>query len=355
VSRVGTATAPPPRDERPELVPAEARRLLPAVLVAAAVVLGLYVLAPRIAGLDDTWRRLQDGDPGWLAAALGLEVLSFAGYLVLFRAVVSRYDARISLRDSYAITMAGVVATRLVATAGAGGVALTAWALRRRGMPGRTVAVAVTTFLVVHYAVFMGALVVLGVGLTTGLLAGPSRPWLTLTPALFGAAVIVAALALARVPHDLGRPGPAGRGAARRRLASWAALAPATAGDGVRDALAAVRSRDPRLLGGVAWWAFDVAVLWACFAAFGEVPPPAVLAMGYFVGMLGNLLPLPAGIGGVDGGMIGAFAAFGVPAGLALVAVLTYRVFAFWLPTIPGVLAYGQLRRSPGGTSAPTG
>jgi uncharacterized protein (TIRG00374 family) len=116
-----------------------------------------------------------------------------------------------------------------------------------------------------------------------------------------------------------------------------------------------VRSRDPRLLGGVAWWAFDVAVLWACFKAFDEVPPLAVLAMGYFVGMLGNLLPLPAGIGGVDGGMIGAFAAFGVPAGLALVAVLTYRVFAFWLPTIPGVLAYGQLRRSPGGTSAPTG
>ena len=67
--------------------------------------------------------------------------------------------------------------------------------------------------------------------------------------------------------------------------------------------------------------------------------------MGYFVGMLGNLLPLPGGVGGVDGGMIGAFIAFGVDDGLAVVAVLTYRAFAFWLPTIPGAIAYFQLRR----------
>ena len=68
--------------------------------------------------------------------------------------------------------------------------------------------------------------------------------------------------------------------------------------------------------------------------------------MAYFVGMLGNLLPLPGGIGGVDGGMIGAFAGFGVDSGLAIVAVLVYRGFAFWLPTIPGAIAYLQLRRT---------
>ena len=62
--------------------------------------------------------------------------------------------------------------------------------------------------------------------------------------------------------------------------------------------------------------------------------------------MLANVLPLPGGIGGVDGGMIGAFIAFGVAGGLAVVAVLAYRAFAFWLPTIPGAIAYLQLRRT---------
>jgi uncharacterized protein (TIRG00374 family) len=68
--------------------------------------------------------------------------------------------------------------------------------------------------------------------------------------------------------------------------------------------------------------------------------------MGFFVGMFGNLLPMPGGVGGVEGGMIAAFAAFGIDAGLALVAVLVYRAFAFWLPTIPGAIAYFQLRRT---------
>jgi uncharacterized protein (TIRG00374 family) len=114
----------------------------------------------------------------------------------------------------------------------------------------------------------------------------------------------------------------------------------------VRDAIALVKTRNPLLLGAVGWWAFDIAVLWASFHAFGSAPPQAVIVMAYFVGMLGNILPLPGGIGGVDGGMIGAFTAFGVNVELSIVAVLAYRAFAFWIPTIPGVIAFFQLRRT---------
>jgi uncharacterized protein (TIRG00374 family) len=100
------------------------------------------------------------------------------------------------------------------------------------------------------------------------------------------------------------------------------------------------------VLGALAFWAFQIAVLWASFEAFGDAPPVAVLIVGFFVGMLGNLLPLPGGIGGVDGGMIGAFAALGMDSGLALVGVLTFRGFTFWLPTVPGVIAFLALRRT---------
>jgi uncharacterized protein (TIRG00374 family) len=96
------------------------------------------------------------------------------------------------------------------------------------------------------------------------------------------------------------------------------------------------------------WWAFDVAVLWASFRAFGAPPPVAVVVLAYFVGTLGNLLPLPGGVGGVDGGIIAVLLGFGVAPGLAVLAVLTHRVFAFWLPTVPGGIAYVQLRRTVG-------
>jgi uncharacterized protein (TIRG00374 family) len=108
-----------------------------------------------------------------------------------------------------------------------------------------------------------------------------------------------------------------------------------------------VRARDPALFGSLAYWGFNIAILWAAFHAFGNPPPWAVVVMGYFVGMIANLLPLPGGVGGVDGGMIGAFAAFeGGSNHSIVVAVLTYRLFAFYLPTIPGAVAYFQLRRT---------
>ena len=105
-----------------------------------------------------------------------------------------------------------------------------------------------------------------------------------------------------------------------------------------------VRDRRVGLLGGVAYWGFDIAVLGLCLKAFGTTLPVAVLIMGYFLGTLGSLLPLPGGIGGVEGGMIGAFVAFGVPGDQALVGVLAYRAISFWLPTLPGIAGYLSLR-----------
>ena len=42
--------------------------------------------------------------------------------------------------------------------------------------------------------------------------------------------------------------------------------------------------------------------------------------------------------------MIGAFLAFGVASQLALLAVLAYRTISYWLPTVPGVIAYWRVR-----------
>jgi uncharacterized membrane protein YbhN (UPF0104 family) len=315
----------------------------PALALVAALAVGWFVV-PKIGDLGHTWTRISAGSPGWLMLAVGLEVLSFIGYVALFRAVFVRSESRIDWRESYEITMAGLAATRLLAAGGAGGVALTAWALKRSGMDGRTVARRMTAFLVLLYSVYMLALVTGGLGLRLGIFPGEAPLALTLIPALFGAAVIVTALAVSRIrPLSALQDGAKGRGIAHRLR--WLGLSVAA---GVRGALGLVRSGEPGLLGAVAWWSFDIGVLWASFHAFGVAPPTAVLVMGYFVGMLANTLPLPGGVGGVDGGMIGAFLAFGVDPGTAVLAVLAYRAIAFWLPTLPGAIAYFQLRRTMG-------
>jgi uncharacterized membrane protein YbhN (UPF0104 family) len=324
------------------------------VAFAVFVLLGvgfLYFVLPNLTGVGKTVHHIEGGDKWWIAIGVLLEALSFAGYVVLFRAVfVLRADSpgRVGWRESYEITMAGLAATRVFAAGGAGGIALTAWALRRSGMPRREVAERMIAFLVLLYGVYMLALLLDGVGLGIGLFPGGGSFAITIVPAIVAAILFGAAGAMALLPGDLERRldrWASGSGRFAHSIARGVAV-PALAASGVRTAIELIRERDSGLLGALAWWGFDIAVLWAMFHAFGSPPPFTVIWMAYFVGMLGNLLPLPGGLGGVEGGMIGALAAFGVDFNLSVLAVLSYRGISFWLPTLPGVVAYFQLRRT---------
>ena len=116
--------------------------------------------------------------------------------------------------------------------------------------------------------------------------------------------------------------------------------------DGTVEAGQILRSGDRRVIGGsIGYWAFDNAVLWATFHAFGLSPPLTVVLMGYLIGQLGGLLPIPGGIGGIDGGLIGTLIVYGAPAAGTAAAVLAYRVILFWLPLIAGGIAFASLRR----------
>jgi uncharacterized protein (TIRG00374 family) len=342
------------RRETPSLPRGRALLVLIVAVVAALSV--LYVVLPAVAGLKDTTGKLSDADVPVLLCAALVECLSFVSYVILFRGVF-RGTVALGWRESYLITMAGVAATRLLAAAGAGGVVLTVWALNRLGMGRREITSRESAFLVLLYGIYMAALVVGGAGLRIGLLPGPAPFALTVVPAIFGAIVIVLALLAARFAPDVGRAARRVRHAEGHlsRISGALTTAPAALATGVRGAILMTRARRPELLGAFGWWGFDIAVLYLSLRAFGGRPEVAIVVMAYFVGMLANTLPVPGGIGAVDGGMIGALIGFGVDSSLAIVGVLTYRLLAFWLPVVPGVVAYVQLLRSPGaGAAQPT-
>jgi uncharacterized membrane protein YbhN (UPF0104 family) len=111
---------------------------------------------------------------------------------------------------------------------------------------------------------------------------------------------------------------------------------------GVREARGVLRRRDWRIIAGsVGYRAFDNAVLWACLHAFGDSPPITLVLMGYLIGQLGGPLPIPGGVGGMDGGRLGALVVYGLQAA----AILAYRVILFWLPLVVGAAAFVSLRR----------
>jgi uncharacterized protein (TIRG00374 family) len=343
----------PPEAEAPvdELSFFTKRRMLQSAAIVVGLTFAIYFFVPKIADLGSAFDRLGDADLKWVGLAVLFEVAAFGTYVALFRGVVGGDVLPLSWRAAYEINMAGLAATRLFAAGGAGGIALTYWALRKAGMPRRQSACRMVAFLALQYIWYPVALIVCGVLLRTGVLPGESSIEVTIIPAAIAGVVLALGILVALIPQDFERRiGRFAQGHRRAGLASRLASGPATLSSGMRTAIDLV-SHPSRgglaVAGAIGFWAANIAILWCSFKAFGVTVPFGVIVQGFFIGMLANLFPFaPGGVGAVDAGMIGAFFLFGLPHEEIFAAVLTYRVIAFWLPIPPGIVAFFQLRRT---------
>lgn len=317
------------------------RRAAQVALLVVAVAL-VVVLMP---GLGEVRQQLAGINRWWLALAVALEALSGLSYVLLFWPVFCR---RMSWRSSWEIGWSQLAVGSLVPASGLAGLALGAWVLHREGMAGKRIARRSVAFFLLKSSVNFVAVAVLGTAMALGVLGPHFSPWLTAAPAALSVLAIAAVLAIPRLG-----PGPdPSPDDGRLRHAASAARRGVIAG--VPEAAMIVRRRDPLVLfGAVGYWAFDNAVLWATFKALGAAPPLTVILMGYLIGQLGGLLPLPGGVGGIDGGLIGTLVVFGAPAAPTAAAVLAYRLILFWLPLLVGGAAFVSLRRALEGPRVP--
>jgi uncharacterized protein (TIRG00374 family) len=307
----------------------DSRRLRRRILQVTALFVAIVLLAWLAPGLDSIRSRLDHADPAWLLLGVVLEVASSVSYVLMFGPV---FCERMALRTSAEIGFAELGVGSLVPAGGLGGLALGVWALRRAGMPTDQVATRSVAFFLIKCAANFAAVAVVGVLLWLGVGASLS-PALTILPAVLAVAVMVA---VGSLPMFLSRASGDGRVARGAR----------TLGRGVSEALRLLATGNPAiLLGSLGYWAFDNLVLWACFHAFGVHPALTVVLMGYLIGQLGGLLPIPGGLGGVEGGLVGTLVVYGVPARDAVAAVLAYRVIQFWIPLLLSLPAFVSLQR----------
>jgi uncharacterized membrane protein YbhN (UPF0104 family) len=324
----------------PDLLPAEVapRRLVRRVIEVVGLLAVLVAIALFAPGLDDVRERLGEARLGWIAVAVAFEALSCVSYVLMFRPI---FCPAMSWRTSWEIGWSELGVGSLVPASGAAGVAFGAWVLRHGGMPAEKVARRSVAFLLIKSSVNFVAVAVIGTLMAVGIV-GPHRSLLlTALPA----ALSVAAMALVLAVPRLGPGADAPPGASRPRRAAVSirhALVSGTA-----EAIEILRS--PNLLvlvGAIGYWAWDNAVLWAAFHAIGVSVPLSLLLMGYLIGQLGGLLPIPGGVGGVDGGLIGTLVLYGAPAAATVAAVLAYRLILFWLPLLGGAVAFTSLHRA---------
>jgi uncharacterized membrane protein YbhN (UPF0104 family) len=315
------------------------RRLARRAAVAVALLAALVLIAWLAPGLGQVRTLVTRADPAWLVLAVALEVASSASYIAMFRPVFCR---RMSWRSSAEIGLSELAVGSIVPASGAGGIALGAWILSRYGMPGEVIARRSVAFLLIKSSVNFVAVAVLGVAMYLGV--GPGRSAaLTLLPAALAVGAMLAVIVVARVSA----------GAAAGGSGRWRKFVEAVA-SGMIEAGRLLRTGDPLLIGGaIGYWLFDNLVLLAACHAFGAAPPLTIVLMAYLIGQLGGALPLPGGLGGIDGGLIGALILYGVAAAPAAAAVLLYRVILFWVPLVMGLPAFVSLRRGLNDTRRP--
>ncbi len=316
------------------------RKAVVAVVIAVVVAVGVGLLIGRAAGFTSVREQISAADSRWFVVCFLAEVVAFGAYAVVLRYALRRPTGpRLGLGLSVQLTFASLGATRVVAAAGAGGLAVTFWFFRRAGHATGEAIVRVLGLNTLVYLVFgLGAW--LAALLTTIGISGSAPlsltvPWLAIIPACVVAGRYVTE------PERVERLSHADGSLLRRSLAYGIA---GTAW--VRWMLGSRDARAP-LAGSFLYWAGDAACLWAALHSIGRPLPVAELAIAYATGYAATVLPLPfGGVGGVEAAMVYALTAVGLPLAPALVAVAVYRLFGFWVPTIPALGALFLLPRA---------
>jgi uncharacterized membrane protein YbhN (UPF0104 family) len=312
-----------------------ARRLRNSVgaLVVLFILVGSLLLA--VPGLHSIVKRFARVSPAWLGLAVLLELLSGLGYVLVFQLVFSRVQRAFASRLAWAEMAFGAA----VPVGGMGSVAIGAWVLCSRGMPMSRIVERSGVLFLLTSVVNAAVLAFFGLGLWVGVFSGQHEPLLSLLPGAAAIGSIAFFLALSRwAPGEARR-----RGVRGRMVGSLRGLV-----DIVRATRSALLVRDWRLVGAFGYLLLDIAVLWVCFAAIGNVPPVASLVLAYQIGYLASLLPTPGGVGALDAGLIGMLVLYGANASSATAAVLTYHTIALWVPTLVGTLAFTHMRRQIG-------
>ncbi|RMI34025.1 lysylphosphatidylglycerol synthase transmembrane domain-containing protein [Nocardia stercoris] len=290
-------------------------------IVQLVLLIGLvYVAYPYISQVPTFFTELRTVDWWWALVGLSMSAATYVGAaLALWGCAGGKIDIRNLLAMQVANTFAATTTP-----AGVGGLALSVRFLQRSGLGAVRATAAVALNQTVQVVTHVLLLIVFSV--TAGVSANLSHfvPSATVLYLAAGTLFGVAGVALL-VPT------------VRRWLRTEVRPQLATVGEELK-----ILSRHPlrlsMIVGGCATTTLAAAgALWAAVEAFGGTTGFVTVTIVTMIGgTLASAAPTPGGVGAVEAALIGGLAAFGVPAAIAVPAVLLYRVLTCWLPVFCG-------------------
>ena len=319
------------------------RGLRRTVEIAVVALVVEFVLLPQFAGSQGSFHQLFALNSPWLLGVVGAEAVSLTAFALATRAMLPT-AVRPGILRLLRIDLSTVALSHGVPGGGAAGTALGLRLLHEAGVPLKDAAFAKVGQGFGSAVVLQGLLLTaLIISIATG---GGSR--LLTSMVLAGVLIVVAVGALVALLR-LGRVRLAAAGARLTRVVPFiedelghrVVMSTGASLDAVLD--------DPRRLATAATWAaanwlMDALALWCAVRAYGHSLSYLELMVPFGVASTLAWIPItPGGLGFVEGALVPLLVGFGTPQATAVLAVITWRLVAFWLPIPFGALAYLSL------------
>jgi uncharacterized membrane protein YbhN (UPF0104 family) len=296
------------------------------LLFGGACIAALLYVAP----LAQVMRQIGRMQPGWVVAAIGVELASCLSYVIIFRRIFREPSRRDGLQVAWMAMGAGAV----LPGGNISSAAATSLLLRRHGIGLRELVRRCGGLLCLLTAFGFAVNGIAGVLLLLGVPGGPHDIAHAGVPILVSIAFLGTATGAVLIT---------------RRLGSRAARPLQAVATGFEVAWSSARRPHWRLLGGAGFLLLDMAALYAACAATGHRLGVLALIIGYCIGYLATTIPIPAGIGVLDTGLAAALVLYGMNPAASVSAVLVYHAISIWVPGLGGLLAWLPTRhaRSP--------
>jgi uncharacterized protein (TIRG00374 family) len=312
----------------------------------AITAISLYVVAPSLLDLFDSFGRLTTIKPWWFAA---LALCQAASLACLWR--LQQLALRpVRLEPVITSQLAGNALAKIAPGGGAVGAALQYRMLVAAGVDRQRAVGALTA---VNVIVFAAVLALPVLSIPTLIRGGVSHTLLQLAVVGILLFALLTALSVVLVVYD--RPLIWIGVKVQRLINRWRRRQGRPPRKGLPGRLLGERDRileafGPRWKAATAAtagrWLFDYLTLLAALAAVDAHPRPGLVLLAFCGGQILAQIPLtPGGLGFVEAGLTGMLALAGVSAGASVVATLAYRLFSYWLPLPLGLAGAVAHRR----------
>ncbi len=304
----------------------------------AVVIFALLSRSPSaVRDFTASMRRITPGRLPWLAVAAGAELVSIAFFAGAQRALLTAGNIRIRFRTLLGLTVGATAITMIVPV---GAVPASGWLAAQYHERDAPMSLALWTVLAGGFAATVSILCLLLVGAA---IANVTNLALLLTVATI---LVVGSAAFVVVVHHLDV------------VVRWLEPRAPRLARSLGGTIEVTQWRVSRRTGVIVFacctanWLADAVCLIAVFELIGlDVPWRAVLFAFAASQVAGSVVPLPGGLGGVEGGLVGALVATGTPTGHTLAAAVVYRVVAYWGMALAGgivllVMARGARARA---------